>query len=145
MNGSRECHHISGGTTTTELYHMNFFHKLSQIPFLASIHCAFLKRNTLKVHIHWAKTNIFLWSCHCSMWTLNWILYEPICKRCRFRPTIKESLRWPTDYSLSRRNSNEKMWCSTRAVIWEVSAYWSWTWNVQWRRRPPCPALWPVA
>ena len=48
-------------------------------------------------------------------------------------------------YSLSRRNINHKMESPTRAVIWEASAYWSWTWNVQWRRRPPCPALWPVA
>ena len=34
--------------------------------------------------------------CRCSMWTLNWILYEPIWKRCRFhfcfRTNINESL-----------------------------------------------------
>ena len=41
----------------------------------------------------------FLDLCRCSMWTLNYILYEPICKWChfRFRGNINEpilSLYW---------------------------------------------------
>ena len=42
----------------------------------------------LKVHFHWMKTNTeanFLNLCHCLMYTLNWILYEPIWKQCCFR------------------------------------------------------------
>ena len=40
----------------------------------------------IKVHLHWAnaKAKFFLGLYHCSMWTLNWILYEPVWKRCRF-------------------------------------------------------------
>ena len=41
-----------------------------------------------KVHLHWtkanAKANFFFDLCGCSMWTLNWVVYEPIWKRCRF-------------------------------------------------------------
>ena len=37
----------------------------------------------LSVHLHWAKANFFSEPCHCS--TLNWILCEPIQKRCRCR------------------------------------------------------------
>ena len=45
--------------------------------------------SSIRVHLHWekvnAKANFFLWLCPWSMWTLNWILYESIWKRCRFR------------------------------------------------------------
>ena len=43
-----------------------------------------------------AKANFFLWSLSLSslpMWALNWILYEPVWKRCRFRYNINEPLR----------------------------------------------------
>ena len=43
------------------------------------------------------KRSIFFDFCHCSVWTLNWILYEPIWKRClslrrTFRPTRTKGL-----------------------------------------------------
>ena len=42
-----------------------------------------------KVHLHQlnahAKAIFFFDLCRCSMRTLNWILYEPIWKQCRFR------------------------------------------------------------
>ena len=34
------------------------------------------------IHSHWAKANTF--SFRCSMWTLNWIPYQPVWKQCRF-------------------------------------------------------------
>ena len=33
-----------------------------------------------KVHLYSAKANFFFDLCHCSMWKLNWIFREPICK-----------------------------------------------------------------
>ena len=44
----------------------------------------------------WARKRIFFIDlCCCSMWTINWILHEPIWKRClfHFRLNIKESLK----------------------------------------------------
>ena len=44
---------------------------------------------SFKVHLHWVKANAkakFCFEiCRCSVWTLNWILGEPIWKRCNFR------------------------------------------------------------
>ena len=39
-----------------------------------------------EVNLHWtnAKVNFFFDLCRCSMWTLNWILYEAISNRCDF-------------------------------------------------------------
>ena len=49
----------------------------------------------LKVHLHQlnahAKAIFFFDLCRCSMRTLNWILYEPIWKRGRFRLNINDS------------------------------------------------------
>ena len=46
----------------------------------------------VKVHLHCTKANFFFDLCRCSMWTLNWILYEPIWKRCHFCAKYKRNL-----------------------------------------------------
>ena len=56
---------------------------------------------TITVHLHYAqvnpRANFFIDLCLCSMWALNWILYESIWKWCRFRfyGDINEPLRKP--------------------------------------------------
>ena len=56
----------------------------------------FSRETHLKVNLHWEKANgkenFYFDLCHCSMWTLNWILYEPIWKLCRFCTNIKRPL-----------------------------------------------------
>ena len=37
-----------------------------------------------KIHLHFSKENFFFDFYWCSIWTLNWIRYEPIWKLCRF-------------------------------------------------------------
>ena len=43
-------------------------------------------------NLHWTlgKRTFFFDLCRCSMWTLNWILSEPIWKRCRFPCNINQ-------------------------------------------------------
>ena len=52
----------------------------------------------LKVHLYLAKAkaraNFFFDLCRCLMWTLNYILHEPIWKRCHFHCNICDSLRF---------------------------------------------------
>ena len=44
---------------------------------------------SVKVHLDWTKANakaiVFFDLCHFSIWTINWIIYEPLWNRCRFR------------------------------------------------------------
>ena len=51
---------------------------------------------SIKVHLHWAKANVkaifFFDLCRCTIWTLNWIFYKLIWKRCCFLPNINEPL-----------------------------------------------------
>ena len=61
----------------------------------------------LKVHLHWAKAIFFFDLCHCSVWTLNCILFEPFwkwrqirfwanvnCYNLEFTISIKFSKEW---------------------------------------------------
>ena len=49
-------------------------------------------RKVCLLRLHLAKANFFFDLCHCSISTLNWILYGPIWKRCRFRFNINKPL-----------------------------------------------------
>ena len=75
----------------------------------------------------------------CSMWTLNWIVYEPIWKRCRscFRFSVKEPL-WL--FCCPNINSN---WCGagTSVVNYSKIAHKEQTWSNLWRAQKHSPIL----
>ena len=59
------------------------------------------RRVRTKVHLHWAnanvKANVFFDLCRCSVWTWNWMLYEPIWKRCSFGFCFRDNINEPSE------------------------------------------------
>ena len=70
----------------------------------------------LKACLHWeereCKNEFFF-----SVWTLNWILYEPICKRCRFR--FRYVIKWTL--WIGKPFVTEEFWTVHKGI-------WNWAW-----------------
>ena len=75
----------------------------------------------LRFHLHRtkvnAKANVFFDLCR-SMWTLNWILCEPILKRYRFRSSMNESL---SCVETKRKRTRKRSFLCLLFILWSFS------------------------